>query len=345
MSAVTGFTSLPDELSFLILSFFHHPRPLLNVAAVNSHLYGLVEDDALWRALFVLYKHERTPYEEINNISFKHLFKNRFLLEQNWDHKLNATVLPFAAPDWVARPNLSSSQQRPIQSLIATGGQRAPVMAVSCAKSQVRVYDLKTQSLLSLIPEDDVRALALVLDVERERDEQPHLVGRRLPAGVSRGWGNKQLRLITGNKRIRVWKVPLRKGVNPLTIEVPSRIRCMRAVDGTPLLLTGSINGSVRLWDIAKGELVRELEGFHDGILCLDALKSSRSSEDGCEGPVIWAVGGSSDCTAKIWNLKTWQMKSLRGHQQAVHRVFIDEDIVVTGSIDSTVRTWRLETG
>jgi len=80
MSDSTGFESLPEELYFLILSFVDHPRPLLNVAAVNWRLHRLVEDDSIWRALFFSHNHERTPYEEVNGISYRVLVKQRFVL-------------------------------------------------------------------------------------------------------------------------------------------------------------------------------------------------------------------------------------------------------------------------
>lgn len=79
MSDVAGFACLPEELCFLILSFFDEPNPLLTIAAVNHQFHRLVDDDALWRSLFLLYKHERTPYDEINDTPFKTLFKRRFV--------------------------------------------------------------------------------------------------------------------------------------------------------------------------------------------------------------------------------------------------------------------------
>lgn len=71
----------------------------------------------------------------------------------------------------------------------------------------------------------------------------------------------------------------------------------MRAINDTNLLLTGSLDGSVKLWDIERGELVRNLEGFQDAVICLDVCRSS--SKDS-EEPTIFAVAGSRDCTAKV---------------------------------------------
>ena len=80
-------------------------------------------------------------------------------------------------------------------------------------------------------------------------------------------------------------------------MEVTSRIRCMRGVDTTSLVLTGSITGSVKLWDIKCGKLVRNLERFHDGVLCLDLCQLQSAPG---EAPVFLAAGGSEDRTAKV---------------------------------------------
>jgi hypothetical protein len=79
-------------------------------------------------------------------------------------------------------------------------------MAVACARMHVLVYDLKTNKKLSVLPEGDTRALALVLDPEREKDELRDR--RRLPEGVSRGWGNTELRVVTANTQVKIWTLP-----------------------------------------------------------------------------------------------------------------------------------------
>jgi hypothetical protein len=91
MSSQTCLTALPEELHILILSFLDHPLPLLTVSAVNGHFHRLVGDDILWYALFLQYKHKRTPYEEQSSISFKELFKQRFVLGMQ---ALNTLVCP-----------------------------------------------------------------------------------------------------------------------------------------------------------------------------------------------------------------------------------------------------------
>ena len=144
--------------------------------------------------------------------------KKPHYIDRNWCSRssssstavLAAPPPPLHQPIALAVPE-SHLAQRPIQALVATGG-RSPVMAVACAWVHVRVYELKRRRVMSVLPEEDVRALALVLDAERETHELR--AKTRLNPGVSRGWGSKQLRLVTGNARIRVWTLPY-KYVDP----------------------------------------------------------------------------------------------------------------------------------
>jgi hypothetical protein len=93
-------------------------------------------------------------------------------------------------------------------------------MAVAYPRTPVAVYDLKTKDILSVLPDEDVRALILVLDADRERDELGNK--RHLTVGVSRGWGNSEPRVVTGNRNIKVWTMPHRYARVSL-----SRINCL----------------------------------------------------------------------------------------------------------------------
>jgi hypothetical protein len=124
-------------------------------------------------------------------------------IDQNWNHSVTATGLQSIT----TRIGPQRISGRALQALATVGGH-APVMAVAYPGTPVLVYNLKTKKIFSVIPDEDVRALVLVLDVDRERDE---LVNRRqLAAGVSRGWGNNEIRIVTGNKNIKVWTLPHR---------------------------------------------------------------------------------------------------------------------------------------
>ncbi|GBG30089.1 Guanine nucleotide-binding protein subunit beta-1 [Hondaea fermentalgiana] len=57
-------------------------------------------------------------------------------------------------------------------------------------------------------------------------------------------------------------------------------------------------------------------------------------------------VSGGADNTVRIWNAKTGrEQRVLEGHNDSVKSVAIDGDIIVSGSDDETVRTWNAKTG
>jgi WD40 repeat protein len=61
-----------------------------------------------------------------------------------------------------------------------------------------------------------------------------------------------------------------------------------------------------------------------------------------------FAVSGSDDRTVKMWDLETGrEVRSLEGHQGAVHSVKVTPDglYAVSGSSDKTIRVWKLEPG
>ncbi|ORY60374.1 quinon protein alcohol dehydrogenase-like superfamily [Leucosporidium creatinivorum] len=100
-----------------------------------------------------------------------------------------------------------------------------------------------------------------------------------------------------------------------------------------PVLMTGSWDRSVRIWNLETGKEVGVLRGHTRGVRALqfDALK---------------LVTGSMDSTLKIWNWRTGEcMRTLRGHRDAVICLTYDKQLLISGSGDSTIRVWDFGTG
>ncbi|KAL8292027.1 hypothetical protein RQP46_001493 [Phenoliferia psychrophenolica] len=100
-----------------------------------------------------------------------------------------------------------------------------------------------------------------------------------------------------------------------------------------PVLMTGSWDRSVRIWNLESGKEVGVLRGHTRGVRALqfDAVK---------------LVTGSMDSTLKIWNWRTGEcMRTLRGHRDAVICLTYDKQLLVSGSADSTIRVWDFGTG
>lgn len=140
------------------------------------------------------------------------------------------------------------------------------------------------------------------------------------------------------------------------------------------ILITGSYDATIKVWDLETCKVIRTLRGHDRGIRCLqfDDTKLISGSMDttikvwnwhtgecistynGHNGGVVGLhfdsallASGSVDATIKIWNFEDKSTFVLRGHTDWVNAVKIDSDsrTVFSASDDCTVRLWDLDTG
>jgi WD40 repeat protein len=110
-------------------------------------------------------------------------------------------------------------------------------------------------------------------------------------------------------------------------------------------VLTGSFDQTARLWDL-KGKELTVFKG-HGGIIYTVAFSPGGQ----------YVLTGSADKTACVWDLKGNQLQVFRGHEGAVRSVACklnrghkfsgadisrDDQYVLTGSSDGTVRLWKI---
>ena len=115
--------------------------------------------------------------------------------------------------------------------------------------------------------------------------------------------------------------------------------------DGTPVIISGGDDGTVRVWRLADGTPVGEPLTGHDGAVTAVAVGAL---PDGT--PVI--VSGGDDGTVRVWRLAdgTPVGEPLRGHDGAVNAVAVGAlpdgtPVIISGGGDGTVRVWRLADG
>jgi len=101
--------------------------------------------------------------------------------------------------------------------------------------------------------------------------------------------------------------------------------------------LSGSDDGIIRLWDLAKGQQIRTFRGH------TAAVTSVCFSPDGTQ-----FLSGSNDKTVRLWDIeKTEAINIFTGHTDAVTSVCFSSirTQVLSGSMDWTIRLWDTETG
>ncbi len=102
-------------------------------------------------------------------------------------------------------------------------------------------------------------------------------------------------------------------------------------------VLTGSANGTIALWDVFSGTLIRTLEG-HDAAVTALVI----------DGDGDWVVSGGEDGVVAVWDLTERRLsRSLSPHGGAISAIRFSPDgvRVASASGDSTVLVWDFETG
>ncbi|MGE3664419.1 MAG: serine/threonine-protein kinase, partial [Pseudonocardia sp.] len=107
---------------------------------------------------------------------------------------------------------------------------------------------------------------------------------------------------------------------------------------GRPVVVSGSDDATVRVWDLVTGEPVgRPLTGHTDGVLAVAATE--------LDGRAVVA-SGSSDRTVRLWDLGSGGPlgEPLTGHTHYVSALAAvpGARLVVSGGVDRTIRVWDL---
>ena len=110
------------------------------------------------------------------------------------------------------------------------------------------------------------------------------------------------------------------------------------------IIISGSEDNTIKLWELNTGECLATLEGHEAGIRAITISP---------DGQLL--VSGSADNTIKLWQMPSVENEpicpdpiyTLTGHSDDVKCLAISHDgqILASGSQDKTIKLWNLETG
>ncbi|MBY9005357.1 MAG: TIR domain-containing protein [Candidatus Lokiarchaeota archaeon] len=101
-------------------------------------------------------------------------------------------------------------------------------------------------------------------------------------------------------------------------------------------VITGSLDKSIKIWNLETGDLYHKIDGHDDEITCLDL------SSDGSR-----IVSGSEDNSVKLWKLDTGNlMRNFTDHEGAIFDVLItpNDDYIISTSEDNTAKIIKWNT-
>lgn len=162
--------------------------------------------------------------------------------------------------------------------------------------------------------------------------------------------------IITGSRdsSLRIWKLPdIKKDPpynssdynnnsnntnnNPYFLKLLNgHTDSVRAIAGSGnVLVSGSYDHTVRVWNISTGENTFVLRGHREKVYSI-----------GYSPELQKAASGSMDFNVRVWCTTTGEcLFNLEGHNSLVGLLEISPNYIISGAADSTLRIWSAETG
>jgi F-box/WD-40 domain protein MET30 len=106
-------------------------------------------------------------------------------------------------------------------------------------------------------------------------------------------------------------------------------VMCLQFEDN--ILMTGSYDATVKIWDTDTGEELRTLKGHTAGVRCLQFDDTK-------------LITGSLDRSIRVWNWRTGEcLSKYNGHSEAVIALHFDCTLLASASVDRTVKIWNFK--
>ncbi len=143
--------------------------------------------------------------------------------------------------------------------------------------------------------------------------------------------------LTVDGEMVRVWDVDREDEIVALPVQAPVKVASFSR-DGTRIV-SGSDDGTIRIWDVASGGSLVELRG-HQSVV--NDLAFSPHQPDPAR---LTLVSAGADGTARIWDPYIGQVLSWPDKAPNSASFSADGDLVIGGGADGVARVWRSATG
>jgi WD40 repeat protein len=182
-------------------------------------------------------------------------------------------------------------------------------------------HEIKTFSF----PGDNI----LILSVAFSPDGKQALSGEPMDGGTARLWD------LASGKEIKT--LSRHGSLNMMNTFIPFDVTSVAFSSDGKLLLSGSDNSTIKLWDAVSGQEIRTFKGH------IAKINSLAFSPDGKQ-----ILSGSFDRTIRLWDVASEQLtKTFSGHTDEVNSVAFSPNgkQILSGSDDNTVRLWDVASG
>ncbi|KAJ5585580.1 E3 ubiquitin ligase complex SCF subunit sconB [Penicillium hispanicum] len=287
-------TALPPELSFKILRYLD-TASLCRAAQVSHRWRALANDDVVWHRMC-----EQHIRRKCNKCGWGlPLLDRKRLRESKREIELRAT-------NWGNQSSAASGEGAPngtcsVVELPATGGKRK----------------IESDDHSCAMIKRHCMSPAYRPDPEPVQDDEYFKTRYRPWKDVYRD------RFVVGmNWKHRRCSVKVFRGHT-------DSVMCLQFEDN--ILMTGSYDATIKIWDMETGEELRTLRGHTAGVRCLQFDDTK-------------LITGSLDRSVRVWNWRTGEcISKYNGHSEAVIALHFDSTLLATASVDRTVKIWNFK--